>query len=151
MTRFLHALLLAVWASAFSSAQSSFANFTPAVTYGTGGYSGAVSVAVGDVNGDGKPDLVVANACAHYTTTFCQSAPNPSVIAQTVTFTAAVAGQHATPTGTVNFTINGNKPVSVPLANGQTTFTWTFATQGYAPSQPATRETRSMRRVFPLL
>src|SRR5437867_10532787 len=33
--------------------------FHPAQTFGAG--SGAVSVAVGDVNGDGRPDLAVAN------------------------------------------------------------------------------------------
>ena len=33
------------------------------VTYDSGGYE-AQSVAVADVNGDGKPDLVVANLCA---------------------------------------------------------------------------------------
>ncbi len=37
--------------------------FQPAVAYGSGG-ADAPSVAVGDVNGDGKPDLLVANACA---------------------------------------------------------------------------------------
>jgi hypothetical protein len=34
--------------------------FQPAVTYASGGY-GAYSVTVADVNGDGKPDLLVAN------------------------------------------------------------------------------------------
>ncbi len=37
--------------------------FQPAVSYGSGGQT-ADSVAIGDVNGDGKPDLVVANQCA---------------------------------------------------------------------------------------
>ena len=36
--------------------------FQTAVTYGSGGYW-ANSVAVADVNGDGKPDLLVANFC----------------------------------------------------------------------------------------
>ena len=42
---------------------SSGLNFAPAVAYGSGGWS-ANSVAVGDLNGDGKPDLVIANPCA---------------------------------------------------------------------------------------
>jgi hypothetical protein len=37
--------------------------FKPAVTYSSGGYY-AFAVLVADINGDGRPDLVVANGCA---------------------------------------------------------------------------------------
>jgi hypothetical protein len=40
--------------------------FQAAVSYGSGGQD-ATSLVVGDVNGDGKLDLVVANRCADHT------------------------------------------------------------------------------------
>ena len=43
-----------------SAADSGGVIFLPAVTYDPGGFY-TVSVAIGDVNGDGKPDLIVAN------------------------------------------------------------------------------------------
>jgi Bacterial Ig-like domain (group 3)/FG-GAP-like repeat len=44
--------------------------FRPAVSYATGG-ANAVSAAVADMNGDGKPDLVVANNCSIITFSTC--------------------------------------------------------------------------------
>ena len=37
-------------------------NFANTVTYTSGGYT-PLSIAAADVNGDGKPDLIVANIC----------------------------------------------------------------------------------------
>jgi hypothetical protein len=51
--------------------------FQPVVTYSSGGYY-STSLAVADVNGDGKPDLVVTNDCAAVSDGFCNS-PSGSV------------------------------------------------------------------------
>ena len=99
--------------------------FQTAATYGSGA-EGTASIAVADVNGDGKPDLLVANSCGTdscfdygtvgvlintsltATTTALTSSQNPSNFGQLVTFTATVTAQQGfykgTPTGTVTFT-----------------------------------------------
>lgn len=92
--------------------------FQSAVTFSSGGTL-TNAVAVADINGDGKPDLVVANQCAdnggscpggsvgvllnnttfsHSTTsTTLTSSPNPSTQRQPVTFTATVTSTGGTP------------------------------------------------------
>jgi len=92
--------------------------FQPAVTYRSGGLS-AWAVAAADVNGDGKPDLLVANYCGATctngsvgvllnkptTSTSLTSSLNPSTYGQKVTWTATVTSSGSiTPTGRVNFT-----------------------------------------------
>jgi hypothetical protein len=89
------------------------------------------ALALADVNGDGKPDLLVTSTCYGYpsdpqpcvgqmvdgsvgvflnvssspTSTTLSSSSNPSVFGQTVTFAATVTAQGSgTPTGTVAFT-----------------------------------------------
>jgi Bacterial Ig-like domain (group 3)/FG-GAP-like repeat len=98
--------------------------FQPESVYGSGGYY-ASALAVADVNGDGKPDLVAANLQLTKTTplkgfvgvllnntTFGKSATstsltsslNPSTYGQKVTWTATVTSSGSvTPTGTVRF------------------------------------------------
>jgi hypothetical protein len=51
-----------ILASTPANSRTAPLSFVPAVAYGSGGI-GAMSVTVADVNGDGTPDLVVANWC----------------------------------------------------------------------------------------
>jgi hypothetical protein len=90
--------------------------FTLASSNDSGAATGT-SGAVADVNGDGKPDLLVSNSSgsvavllnlsSYPTTTVLASSLNPSNPGQTVTFTATVTPQYefgkSTPSGSVNF------------------------------------------------
>ena len=79
------------------------------------GVSFAVSLAVADLNGDGAPDVVVAQeggvvsvllnatGARTLTTTTLVSAPNPSDFGQAITLTAEVSSSSGTPAGTVTF------------------------------------------------
>ena len=98
----------------------------PVLTFPPGG-SAPYAVAVGDLNGDSKPDIVTGNcvgaSCGQgpgsvgvllntsqgNSATELTSSPNPSNFGQTVTFTATVssASFKATPTGNVTF-FDGN-------------------------------------------
>jgi Bacterial Ig-like domain (group 3)/FG-GAP-like repeat len=94
--------------------------FQPAVGYSSGGFVG-LAVVVGDVNGDGRPDIVAANAqitkqsadgsvavllnkTSYSTAIALTSSPNPAQANQMVTLTAAVASNPAVPNGeTITF------------------------------------------------
>ena len=125
--------------------------FQTAVTYASGGYR-AQSVAVTDVNGDGKPDLMLANRCADSscttngtvgvlintsftpTKTTLISLQNPSNFGQAVTFTATVIAQRGfdkgTPTGTVSFYDGTTNIGNSNLNSGVATLTTSMLAEG---------------------
>ncbi len=100
--------------------------------------NGPVSVAVGDFNGDGRLDIAVANYTDNTVSILLQSAArarvsltlnsslNPSYVGQPVTFSVAVSGGASTPTGSVAFKYGSSILATVPLVNGQASFTTAF-------------------------
>jgi hypothetical protein len=109
--------------------------------YDAGGSYGD-AIAIGDVSGDGKPDLVVAEAClpnlecdsglvsvllgtaGYRTTTNLSSSPNPSLQGQAVTLMATVSSiGPIVPTGKVKFKNGGTLLGSAILSTGVATLT----------------------------
>ena len=118
--------------------------FRPESVFVSGGYY-AWALAVADVNGDGKPDLVAANLqlsvskplkgfvgvllnntsfSKSTTSTSLTSSLNPSIYGQKVTWTATVTSSGSIiPTGKVNFTWSGHTIGSATLSSGVATLT----------------------------
>jgi len=117
--------------------------FQPVVTYDSGGWGACnpQSLAVADLNGDGKVDLAIAN-CANSavgvllhagspTTTTLVSSLNPAAPHKVVTYTASVASQGGgTVTGTVAFQDGGSTIATIPLANQQAAYSTTYTKGG---------------------
>jgi hypothetical protein len=116
--------------------------FQPALTYDSGGAI-AISLAVGDMNGDGRRDLVVANLSGDSvgvmlndtgphtsTTTTLVSNRNPATIVQIVTYTATVTSQSRGITGTVTFYDGSATIATVPPVNNQAAYSTKYKTIG---------------------
>jgi hypothetical protein len=106
------------------------------------------SIAFADVNGDGKPDLLVANgqsntigvllnnSGAPLTTTTLTSSHNPVPAGRknTVTYTASIAAQAGgAVTGNVIFRDGGFAIATVPVANRQATYSTAYTYGGAHP------------------
>ena len=105
--------------------------FQASTSFGSGGLS-ANSVVIADVNGDGRPDVLVANVGSSTvgvllnntatsqasTTTILSSSLNPSTYGQAVALKASVTSTAGVPTGTVIF-YDGSTPIgAATLASG---------------------------------
>jgi hypothetical protein len=130
--------------------------FQPAVEYPSGGYQ-TLGMAVVDVNGDGKPDVVLANNCnqngtscggpvnqaggtvsvllnnygAPPTSTSVVSSVNPADVRWAVTYTASVTAQSGGPLkGTVTFLDGFATIATVALQDNQASGSTSYTTKG---------------------
>jgi hypothetical protein len=112
---------------AFSVADGGTHTFPGGVTLNMGG---ADTVGVSDAHQLANAGTATVNVGKGSTTTSIGSAPNPSVYAQPVTFTATVTVTSGTPTGTVTFK-NGTATLGTgSLSAGTAAFTTTKLTLG---------------------
>jgi len=119
--------------------------FQPPQTYNyPGGFNGenGESIAIVDVSGDGRPDLLVAdgaiglflNIDAPSTTSTVISNANPVPVNQTVTYTAAVKNQSGgAVTGKVMFQDGGAIIATVALAGTQAAYSTSYGVLSYHP------------------
>jgi hypothetical protein len=116
--------------------------FQSPIKYNSGG-SGTSAIAIGDVNGDGRPDLVVTicqdsncnngtvavllNKTSYTSKTAITASPSPSQVNQAVTFTATITSTPPVPNGEVVTFYHGATNLGTgTTTNGVATLTTSF-------------------------
>jgi len=110
------------------------------------GAPGVGTVAIADVNGDGRPDLVVTicqetcdegqvavllNETSYTTKTALTSSPNPSQVNQSVTFTATISATPPVPNGELVTFYNGKSEIGTgTTTSGVASLTTSFPKAG---------------------
>ena len=98
----------------------------------TGGNHTITATYSGDTNNLGSTSAPLAQTVKANSTTVLTSSPNPSIVGQSVTFTATLTSLGGpTPTGTVQFAVDGvNQGGPVPVSGGTATFSTSTLTPG---------------------
>ena len=123
--------------------------FQPVVVFDAGDYGQHFSVVAGDLNGDGKPDLIAANAESNLygsvavllnngestgspTKTALVSSLNPSIFGQAGTFTATVSSSAGAPPNGETITFKNGSTVlgTSPLGGGMASLTTSSLSAG---------------------
>jgi hypothetical protein len=119
--------------------------FQKTVVYSSAGYYGS-AIAIGDVNGDGRPDLLVSNEflsqynydagtvavllneTSYKTKTTLSALPNPAHVNQSVALTTTITSTPAAPNGEVVTFFNGKTSLGTGTTkNGMASLTTSFA------------------------
>jgi hypothetical protein len=110
--------------------------FQPAVNYALPG-NDPVSLGLGDVNGDGRPDLLMTiagsagvllnNGGAPPTTNTLLASVNPVNLKQGITYTATVSGPGGSLSGSVVFLDSGKLVSTVTLTDNQAVYATTYS------------------------
>jgi VCBS repeat protein/Big-like domain-containing protein len=127
-------------------------NFQQPLTYDSGGVL-AYGIGLGDLNGDGTPDLVAVNACdsgnidnscggntavflnsVNGLTTTLSASPNPALRNQMAMYTATVTEPGGgSPTGNVTFRDGRTVIATVPVTSNQAVYSTKYGTPGAHP------------------
>jgi hypothetical protein len=94
-----------------SNPQPNLVGFAPEQTFAAGNHSSAAAVA--DINGDGKPDLIIANLGAATVSVLLNTTPTGAATVSFAPEQTSAAGNHATSVAVGDFDGDGRPDLAV--------------------------------------